>query len=175
MAARMPGKWLGKAAVLWVLDVAPADLPTGLAFTLLVVARHAGEDGCGAYPSAQDIAIQTRKKLRQVQRDLADLEKRGLLIRGDQRKAVHIPSYWRPVVWDLPIRSPVMGDVGVTSSATRPYGTDDATLRRERRTNRSGTDREKRARGAAAPSPPRVADLCKNCGGTGHLKADCPW
>ncbi len=96
----MTGKWLSKSAVLWVMDEAP-DVPARLVSTLLAVARHADQDGRGAYPSASAIAACTRKSERQAKRDLAELVQRGLLTRGDQRIVAGIRADKRPSVYDL--------------------------------------------------------------------------
>ena len=93
-------KWLGTAASLWAWDEAP-DVPRHLVSTLLAVARHADEDGRGAYPSATRIAELTRGSESQAKRNLAELEKRGLITRGNQRLAIHIRADRRPVVYDL--------------------------------------------------------------------------
>jgi hypothetical protein len=94
---------------LWALEKAP-DVPSGPAFTLVVVASYAGQDGRGAYPTETSIARQTRKSERQVRRDLAELQRRGLLLRGDQNLTAHLRADRRPVVYDLAMSR---ADVGV--------------------------------------------------------------
>jgi len=96
----MTGKWLSKAAVLWVLDEAPG-LPSRLVSTLAAVARYAGEDGTGAHPSATTIAFHTRKSESQAKRDLAELENLKLISRGNQGIVAYIRADRRPVVYDL--------------------------------------------------------------------------
>jgi helix-turn-helix protein len=92
--------WLSKAAVLWVLDDAAA-VPPQLVSTLLAVARYAGEDGRGAHPSATTVARHTRKTERQAKRDLGELVRLGLLLRGDQELVKEVRADRRPTVYDL--------------------------------------------------------------------------
>lgn len=94
------GKWLSKAAVLWALHEAP-DVPARLVSTLIAIAAYASEDGRGAYPSAATVAAITRKSETQAKRDLAELEKRGLLAPGDGRIVKDIRADRRPNVYDL--------------------------------------------------------------------------
>lgn len=96
-------RWLGKAAVLWALDEAP-DVPAELVAALVALARHAGEDGRSAYASASTIAGHIRKSTRSAQRDIAALERLGLITRGDQRLVLPIRADKRPVVYDLAMR-----------------------------------------------------------------------
>jgi Helix-turn-helix domain len=115
--------WLSKAAVLWVLDEAP-DVPARLFSTLFAVARYAGEDGRGAYPSAAAVALHTRKSESQAKRDIAELEKLGLLRRGDPRIVAGIRAGRRPHVYDLPMargasgRTPLNGPRGAPGDRT---------------------------------------------------------
>jgi hypothetical protein len=176
------GKWLGKAAVLWALDEARTkdgkDVPAALVSTLIAVARFASEDGTGAYPSARDVATLTRKSMRQAQRDIDGLEKLGLILRGDQRKAIHIPFHHRPIVYDLPIGPYDTHDVAPTTYRVSRYDTHDAGIRHPRRTKRSGTDREDSAvlrSGAGAPrsaAQPGKASVCDSCRSGDH--GGCP-
>jgi hypothetical protein len=110
-------RWLGKAAVLWVLDEAPG-VPPELVSTLLAYARYASEDGRGSYPATEVVAAHTRKSKRQAVRDIDALESRGLLVRGDQRKVAHIRKDRRPVVYDLPL--PARGDAHDTPHGVTP-------------------------------------------------------
>ena len=103
------GRWLSKAAVLWVWDEAP-DVPPSLLSTLLAVARFADEGGCGSFASASTLALLTRKTRRQVRRDLDELEKRGLLCRGNQQLVAYIRADRRPDVYDLPMSRGVTHD-----------------------------------------------------------------
>ncbi|MFG2058642.1 helix-turn-helix domain-containing protein [Micromonospora sp. NPDC048930] len=117
-------RWICWRAVRWALD-APADLPTGPAFTLVALACYADETGRNAYPSTDTLARRARRSKRQVQRDLDELEKRGLIHRGDQGVAEHVRADRRPVVWDLPLPrddtvSPRTGERDDTVSPRRP-------------------------------------------------------
>ena len=98
----MTDKWLGKAAVLWVLDEAHG-VPPHLVSTLVAIARYAGADGRGAHPSATTVAFHTRKSESQAKRDIAALEKLSLLQRGDQSVVAYIRADQRPTAYDLPM------------------------------------------------------------------------
>jgi len=87
-------------AIAWVLDEAPG-LTARLMPTLLALANEANRDGANAWPSVARIARQARKSERQVRYDLRELERIGLIARGDQRLVSHLDSRYRPVVWDL--------------------------------------------------------------------------
>ncbi|SBT68217.1 Helix-turn-helix domain-containing protein [Micromonospora sediminicola] len=89
-------------AVSWALNDAPDVPPTALV-TLLGLANHAHPDGRAAWPSQGRLAHYGRKGIRAVQRDLAELERRGLIRRGNQRHVQHMPTDRRPVVWDLAV------------------------------------------------------------------------
>lgn len=87
-------------AINWVLNDAP-DVPPQVVSTLIGIANHATPDGRNAYPSQSTLAAYSRKSERQVRRDIAELLKRGLVRRGDQRLVEHLPQDRRPVVYDL--------------------------------------------------------------------------
>ena len=89
-------------AVSWTLNDAPDVPPTALV-TLLGLANHAHPDGRAAWPSQARLAHYGRKGVRAVQRDLVELERRGLIRRGNQHHVQHMPTDRRPVVWDLAI------------------------------------------------------------------------
>ena len=155
----MPGKWLSKPAVTWVLDDAP-DVPAHLVAALLAVARYADQDGRGAHPSAATVAEVTRKSERQAKRDLAELVQRGLLARGDQRIVAHIRGDKRPAVYDLAMPRGDMHDTppdghGVTSMTARGdiqgrHGVSPMTPKEVQKTS----GRRARANGADAPRAP---------------------
>jgi hypothetical protein len=167
------GKWLSKAAVLWVLDEAPG-LPPRLVAALIAVAAYTDEHGHGARAAASEIARRTRKSERQAQRDLAELEKIGLLRRGDQTLAAHIPPNFRPNVYDIPLdTSPTsyQGRKFDTTPRANRYDTGDASVRHPRRTTISRKEMEEqrapraRAQGASAGAPGTyLAPPCPDCG-----------
>jgi hypothetical protein len=95
-------RWLSKSAVLWALHDAP-DVPPRLVSTLIAVAAYAGADGRGSYPSGATVAMLTRKSESQAKRDMAELEKLGLLQPGDERIVKDIRADRRPKVYDLPL------------------------------------------------------------------------
>ena len=93
-------RWLSKAAVEWALHDAEG-VPARLVSTLVAVAAFAGEDGTGAYPASSKVALMTRKSEGQAKRDIAELERLGLLLPGDPDLVKDIRADRRPNVWDL--------------------------------------------------------------------------
>ncbi|WP_200215426.1 helix-turn-helix domain-containing protein [Micromonospora coerulea] len=89
-------------AIVWALHYAP-DVPPSCLAVLLGLANHAHSDGRGAHPSQERLAHYARKSVRSVRNDLAELQRRGLIRRGDQRHAAFVPLDRRPVVWELAI------------------------------------------------------------------------
>lgn len=89
-------------ALAWVLDHAPYVPPSCVA-VLMGLANHADDDGRAAHPSQERLARYARKSVRSVRNDLAELERRGLIRRGDQRRVAHLPPHRRPIVWDLAV------------------------------------------------------------------------
>lgn len=106
----------------WAMEMAP-PMPAQLVATLTGLAYHADKHGRGAYPSVTRLAALTCKSERSVRRDLRDLEELGLLRRGDQNKAAHLPADKRPVVYDLAVERTVpkgrAGDDEVTRTSAR--------------------------------------------------------
>jgi hypothetical protein len=87
-------------AVAWALN--SADLVDATEVLVLIgIANHADKSGRGAYAGQATLAHYARCSDRTVRRKLAALEERGLIRRGDQDAASHIPPAVRPVVWDL--------------------------------------------------------------------------
>jgi len=95
------GSWLGMTAVAWVIDHAP--VPVELAWTLVVIARRAGDSGRNSYQSIATIAAKTGKSEKQARRDVQRLKDLGLIVLGDQTLVEHLPAGQRPVVYDLPL------------------------------------------------------------------------
>ena len=121
------GRWLSKPAIVWALYEAP-DVPARLVSTLVAVAVYADADGCGAYPSGATVAMLTRKSESQAKRDIAELEKLGLLLPGDWRIVKDIRADRRPKVYDLPMprgaseRPPSRGSRGASGYRTGRIG-----------------------------------------------------
>lgn len=89
-------------ALTWTIYDVGKDLTDASAYrTLLILADHCDDDGCGAYPSAATIAEKTGMSMRTVRAKLKDLEEAGYITPGDQRIAAHLPANRRPKVWDL--------------------------------------------------------------------------
>ncbi|MEU5722760.1 helix-turn-helix domain-containing protein [Micromonospora sp. NPDC047738] len=87
-------------AVSWALNHAP-DVPPQCLAVLIGLANHADAAGRAAFPSQERLAHYARKTVRSVRRDLDELERLGLIRRGDQRHTAFLPADRRPVVWDL--------------------------------------------------------------------------
>lgn len=87
-------------AIKWALCDA-TGVPSHCALTLVGLANHADEGGQGSFPSIATLARYARKRHRQVQNDLRELEVLGLIRRGDQRRADYLPLHSRPTVYDL--------------------------------------------------------------------------
>jgi hypothetical protein len=85
--------------------------------TLIAIASHAGEDGCGSRAAATTIAAEAGKSVEQVRKDIRALRGLGLLLLGDQRLVEHLPAGRRPVVYDLPLQ--VKGPKPVSSSRNK--------------------------------------------------------
>ena len=90
---------------------------------LLCLANYAGSNGAGAFPSASTLAQDTGLSERTVRYKLNDLEKSGLIQKGNQAiAAVHIDRHdRRPVVYDLQLLR------GANSAPRTKRGADDAT------------------------------------------------
>lgn len=89
-------------AVTWVrMEV--DGLTPAQKLTLMCMADYAQPDGTGVFPTRQRLAMEVGVSVRQLQRLLEDLERRGLIRRGDQsivQRRMKNPRY-APVVWDL--------------------------------------------------------------------------
>ncbi|CAH0178787.1 hypothetical protein SRABI123_01384 [Pseudomonas sp. Bi123] len=88
----------------WALSLPTESLKDSSArHVLLCLANYAGSNGAGAFPSASTLAQDTGLSERTVRYKLDDLEKVGLIQKGNQAiAAVHIDRHdRRPVVYDL--------------------------------------------------------------------------
>lgn len=154
--------WVCVPAVAWVLDEAP-DVPASLVATLVGLARHADENGRNAFPSEAALARYTRKTVRQVRRDLAELVSRGLIRRPvDQDAASGIRGDRRPTVYDLAFAPDRADDRTPATGRQRPTGhprpdVDDQTTGHEGQDDRTPASSEealkKPEQAAAAPDP----------------------
>lgn len=99
----------GIVPLIWAFKVAPVK--DGIEkLVLCALADAADEDGCNAFIAQATVARRAMVDTRTVRRRIADLEKRGLLKRGDQAAASHYPPDKRPVVWDVMIPYTAFGD-----------------------------------------------------------------
>ena len=90
-------------AMLWALKEAPTEGPNE-ALVLIALADHAGSSDSpwtGACPSHRTLSEAAQITTRTVRRCLADMERRGVIRRGDQSMTDKFRSDRRPVVWDL--------------------------------------------------------------------------
>jgi hypothetical protein len=95
--------------ILWAFKVAPVR--DGIEkLVLQTLCDHADEDGCNAYPAQLTIAERAMSDARTVRKRLAELERRGLIRRGDQGAVNHLPPDRRPVVWEVMIPYTAFGD-----------------------------------------------------------------
>lgn len=85
----------------WALRDAPVGGNSTARLILMALAEYASPTGKGAYPSVPTLMALVRKSERSVRDHLAELERQGIIRRGDQRKAAAIRADLRPVVWDL--------------------------------------------------------------------------
>jgi hypothetical protein len=86
--------------ILWAFKHAPVS-DSAERLVLMTLADAADEDGCNAYLSHSTIAERAMIDSRTVRRKLPELEARGLIARGDQTAANHLPADKRPVVYDV--------------------------------------------------------------------------
>lgn len=84
----------------WASEAAPvAD--TYERIILMKLARHANDDGTGAWPSVSSMARAALCDPETVRRRLRAMKKRGLVAFGDQRHVSHYRADRRPTVYDL--------------------------------------------------------------------------
>lgn len=103
----------GLVPLVWAFKVAPVK-DSIEKLVLQCLADAGDEDGCNCFPSQDTIAERAMISSRSVRDRLGELEQRGIIQRGDQRAAAHIPADKRPVVWDVMIPYTAFGD-GVDS------------------------------------------------------------
>ncbi|MBX7275465.1 helix-turn-helix domain-containing protein [Pseudomonas sp. ERGC3:05] len=131
----------------WALSLPTETLKDSSArHVLLCLANYAGSNGAGAFPSASTLAQDTGLSERTVRYKLDDLEKSGLIQKGNQAiAAVHIDRHdRRPVVYDLQISR------GANPAPRSKRGADDATgCSSQQNGVQPGTERG----AAAAPNP----------------------
>ncbi|MFI5840505.1 helix-turn-helix domain-containing protein [Catenuloplanes sp. NPDC051500] len=87
-------------ALAWAIDQAP-NLPAHCAMTLVGLANHAHADGTAAFPSVAKLARYARKSESAIKRDIKELLKLKLIVRGNQAYVAHLPADRRPVVYNL--------------------------------------------------------------------------
>jgi Helix-turn-helix domain len=165
------------------MDDAP-DVPAHLVMPLAAIARHADLNGRGAYPAASTIARITRKSESQTKRDIAELEKRGLITRGDQRLVLGLRPDKRPIVYDLAMPRDSADDTpsGQRGSAhDTPPGSNGVAPTHERgviqlQTGVAPTTPEESLKdseyGGGAPAPQRRADPSVVADAIASMRAD---
>ena len=108
----------------WALSLPTESLKDSSArHVLLCLANYAGSNGAGAFPSALTLAQDTGLSERTVRYKLDDLEKVGLIQKGNQAiAAVHMDRHdRRPVVYELQLSR------GANPAPRAKRGADDAT------------------------------------------------
>ncbi|VVN67686.1 hypothetical protein PS726_00200 [Pseudomonas fluorescens] len=131
----------------WALSLPTESLKDSSArHVLLCLANYAGSNGAGAFPSASTLAQDTGLSERTVRYKLDDLEKVGLIQKGNQAiAAVHIDRHdRRPVVYDLQLSR------GAIPAPRIKRGADDAT---GCNSQQNGVQPETERGAAAAPNP----------------------
>ena len=131
----------------WALSLPTESLKDSSArHVLLCLANYAGSNGAGAFPSASTLAQDTGLSERTVRYKLDDLEKVGLIQKGNQAiAAVHIDRHdRRPIVYDLQLSR------GANPAPRSKRGADDAT---GCNSQRNGVQPETERGAAAAPNP----------------------
>jgi hypothetical protein len=123
----------------WALSLPTESLKDSSArHVLLCLANYAGSNGAGAFPSASTLAQDTGLSERTVRYKLDDLERVGLIQKGNQAiAAVHIDRHdRRPVVYDLqlsrganPAPRPKRGADGATGCNSQQNGVQPETER----------------------------------------------
>jgi hypothetical protein len=117
----------------WALSLPTESLKDSSArHVLLCLANYAGSNGAGAFPSASTLAQDTGLSERTVRYKLDDLEKSGLIQKGNQAiAAVHIDRHdRRPVVYDLQLsRGANRGADDATGCSSQQYGVQPETER----------------------------------------------
>src|SRR5690349_1973307 len=127
-------------ATAWALDADRSGKLTAEArIVLLVLADFAHDDGTATWPSKRTIARRLGISERAVQRAIATLLSKGVIVKGDQSLVSHIRADLRPNVYDLPIHQ----DLGETEATPRSRETEAspgrAVGRRKRRERGDGT------------------------------------
>jgi hypothetical protein len=131
----------------WALSLPTETLKDSSArHVLLCLANYAGSNGAGAFPSASTLAQDTGLSERTVRYKLDDLEKGGLILKGNQAiAAVHIDRHdRRPVVYDLQLSR------GANPAPRTKRGADDST---GCNSQQNGVQPETERGAAAAPNP----------------------
>jgi hypothetical protein len=131
----------------WALSLPVQSLKDSSArHVLLCLANYAGSNGAGAFPSASTLAQDTGLSERTVRYKLDDLEKFGLIQKGNQAiAAVHIDRHdRRPVVYDLQLSR------GANPAPRTKRGADDVT---GCNSQQNGVQPETERGAAAAPNP----------------------
>lgn len=122
------GHWVSHRSVIWVLDEAERA-PAPLVALLIGFARHADQYGRNSYPSIPRLVSYTRKKARQVQKDIALALTLGLIRKPvDQSAAAHIRSDRRPIVYDLG-HAPLRAHEADPQAGLSPHGVHSTTRR----------------------------------------------
>jgi CRP-like cAMP-binding protein len=88
--------------MVWAIDHSPTYDPTSR-LILVAMADDADGEGKNCFTSVSTIAKKAAISVSTCRRRMDEMEAAGIIRRGDQRLAAHIPANRRPVVFDLAI------------------------------------------------------------------------
>ncbi|MFD9411573.1 helix-turn-helix domain-containing protein [Streptomyces sp. NPDC059989] len=128
--------------ILWALHDSPVSSTTDR-MLLAGLAEKADPDGTNAFPSRRTLARIALCDVKTVQRRLASLAERGVIMLGDQAAARYIPAHARPKVYDLQIPAAW-------------YGPERLARVNEDRAHRGLPPLTQQTRPALSPAPPRT-------------------
>lgn len=87
-------------ATIWVMDEAPAKSFEEI-IVLYALANGADEHGRSTWLQQERVARRIGCSLEEVTGHLEELERRGVISKGNQEIVSHYPEEDRPTVWDL--------------------------------------------------------------------------
>lgn len=98
------GRSVSLAAMLWALNEAQVTDPVAK-LILIAMGDHANPQGQGCYAAQSTLAAQALCTDRTVRTHISEMERAGVIRRGDQQMVDHFRPDRRPVVWDLAMTS----------------------------------------------------------------------
>lgn len=92
-------------ATIWVMDKSPAKSFREI-ILLYILANSADEHGRNAWLQRERAARRIDCSPEEVTGYLEELERRGVISKGNQQIVSHYPEEDRPIVWDLNLLGP---------------------------------------------------------------------